>query len=249
MRILDMKPDEVLQPSRLPEYRKKMRIFWDELVYLHTNLSLLRQIADFDFKLFQAPEALFRYTSRNLMSQCVLIVTRVWGDKRKDVLTLDRFGAWLPGSVKWTYMESVKNLLHSAQPSSKVVVLIDNLRSIRHADVAHLSRDIKLGFKTRPATLNLEEMQEIADCLGDYYNSINFGAEAAFVLMQFHAPSGKYHERQLGYVLDRLALGSKWFRIPEEHPSLWPEYRAKLSSEELEEINAVGRRHRKKPLE
>jgi hypothetical protein len=70
-----------------------------------------------------------------------------------------------------------------------------------------------------------------------------------FVLIQLEAPSGKYHESELGYVFDRLALGCNWFRIPEEHPSLWPKYRAKLSCEELEEINAVRRRHRKEVLE
>ncbi len=46
MSVLDLKPEEVLQPSRLPEYQKKMRIFWDELVYLHTNLRLLRQVSN-----------------------------------------------------------------------------------------------------------------------------------------------------------------------------------------------------------
>jgi hypothetical protein len=248
MSVLDRVPEKVLQPSRLEDYQRKMKVFSDELVYLHTNLSLLRQIADFDSSLFQAPVALFRYIRLNLMSQCVLIVTRLWGDKRKDVLTLDSFGAWLPSAVRCCYTDDVKDILKATHPSRRVEDLIDNLRTIRHADVAHLGRDVKLGLKTRPAPIKLDEIQEIATCLGGYYNCVNFGAEMMFVLAQLEAPGGKYHESQLGYVFDRIALGSKWFQIYRDHPKLWPEYKAKLSSEQLHALNAVAARQRQRTL-
>ena len=248
MSFPDLLPEEVLQPSRLAEYQRKMRIFADELVYLHTNLSLLQQIADFDFTLFQAPVTLFAYVRRNLISQCVLIVTRLWGDKQKHVLTLDDLGAWLPDAVKRPYMNDVRETLRVAHPSQRVIDLIDGLRRIRHADVAHLGRDVKLGLKTQPTPIKLEEVQEIATCLGDYYNSVNFGAEMMFVLVQLETRSGEYHESELGYVFDRIALGSKWFEIHRKHPDLWPEYKAKLSSDQLDEINAVAMRQRQNAL-
>lgn len=245
MSALNRPPEEVLQPSRLPDYKKRMRIFWDELITLHTNLSLTRQIADFNFRLFQAPAEFFVYTSRNLISQCVLIITRLWGDKRKETLTLDKFGAWLVSAVRSQYKNDVEGLLQVAQPSRELENFIESLRAIRHAEVAHLNLEAKLGFRTRPKPLNLGELQRIADCLGSYYNNINFNAESMFIPVNFLAEGGRFYEGQLGYIFDRLALDSKWFRIPEEHPSAWPRYKAKLSPEELEEVNGVAKRHRR----
>lgn len=47
-----LEDSRVVNKSFLDEYRKHMGTFRDELIILHTNLSLLRQMHDFDYDLF-----------------------------------------------------------------------------------------------------------------------------------------------------------------------------------------------------
>ncbi|MCP4680279.1 MAG: hypothetical protein GY854_33265 [Deltaproteobacteria bacterium] len=225
-----------------------MSIFRDELVYLHTNLSLLRQIKDFDFLLFPTGGTFFRFVARNLATQSVLIVTRLWGDTSKKGLTLDRFRKWLTRSVRRSYLQELEMLLDSVRPDQRIEKLIRDLRNIRHADLAHLDERVKLGFETPPTPVKLEDLQQVAESLGLIYNSTNFGAETFLVLINLQAPSGRSYEGQLGYILDLLALNSKWFRIAEQDSHLWSEYRAKLSAEDLKKLNALRERHGIAPL-
>ncbi len=86
---------DIVQPSLLPEYYRRMGVFSDDLMIACTNLSILRQVQDFDADLFEAPEGFLSFLAMNLMDQVLLILTRLWGDRRRGVMTMDDFAVWL----------------------------------------------------------------------------------------------------------------------------------------------------------
>src|SRR5438876_9085581 len=86
---------EVVNKRHLSKYETEAGVLRDDLIYLHTNLSLISQLNDFDAKLFEAPAALLDYLGHCLLTECILICTRLWKDKRSKSLTLDRFAVWL----------------------------------------------------------------------------------------------------------------------------------------------------------
>ncbi len=88
-----------------------------------------------------------------------------------------------------------------------------------------------------------EEIESAANTLSDFYNSMSFGLTQMFVLIEFDCPHGRYYEGEFGYVLEQLALGSKWFSLPKEYPAVWPQLRQTITNEQLEKINDIRRRH------
>ena len=72
----------------------------------------------------------------------------------------------------------------------------------------------------------------------DLFNAMNFGAIRQFVLMQFQYDGQKYHQGDFGYVLDQIALGSKWFSLPERDPHF-----ETLTAGQLAKVNEVRRRY------
>ena len=194
-----------------------MNVFSDDLTIAHTNLSILRQIRNFDADLFEAPTALLPFLSTNLIDQVLLILTRLWHDKAGRVMTLDKFATWLrKKGVRPKHRQRVAGTLDQAMPSSDVCDVIERCRKIRHARVAHLSAELRL--RTTPVLVRQEEVECAAKALGDLYNAMNFGAIRQFVFTQFQYDGQKYHQGDFGYVLDQIALGSKWFSLPERDP-------------------------------
>jgi hypothetical protein len=162
----ELTPEEVLQPRCLEDYKKRMVVFRDELVYLHTSISLLRQIYDFDFRLFPSGGTFFRFVARSLTTQSVMIVTRLWGDKAKKSLTLDKFRPWLLKSVQRMYVSDLKELLDCVWPDQQTEAVIASFRDVRHADLAHLDEKIKLDIQTRPTPIKLRDLEQVAETLG-----------------------------------------------------------------------------------
>jgi len=245
--IFRMMPDDIIQPSLLTEYNRKMDVFSDDLTIAHTNLSILRQIRNFDADLFEVPTALLPFLSTNLIDQVLLILTRLWGDKTHGVMTMDKFATWLrEKGVRPEYRHSVASTIDQAMPPSDLCDAIARCRKIRHARVAHLSAQLRL--RTTPVSVRQEEVECAAKALGDFYNAMNFGATMEFVPVEFQCDDQSYYEGDFGYVLDRIALGSKWFFLPERHPDRWPHHRRTLTEEQLAKINEVRRRYNMAPI-
>lgn len=242
-----IKPENVINSSLLPEYNRRMDVFSDDLIIAHTNLSVLRQIKSFDEDLFEAPPALLSFLSTNLIDQILLILTRLWRDTARGVMTMDKFAKWLrEKGVKQEYRDSVACTLDQAMPASSICDVLERCRKIRHARVAHLSAQLRL--RTMPVLVRQEEVERAAEALGDLFNSMNFGAIRKLVLPEFQCDGQKYHEGDFGYMLDRIALGSKWFSAHVRGPNLWPHFRKMLSEEQLAKINDVGGRYDIAPM-
>jgi hypothetical protein len=53
----------------------------------------------------------------------------------------------------------------------------------------------------------------------------------------------------LGYILEQVAIGSKWFTAPVENPEFFARVlRPQLTDEDLRAINTVRRRRQMEPL-
>lgn len=237
-----IKPEDIIQPCHLAEYSRRMGIFSDDLTIAHTNLSILRQMRNFDSDLFEAPTALLPFLSTNLIDQVLLILTRLWRDKPSGVMTMDKFAKWLrEKGVKPEYRASVACTIDQVMPPSDTCDVIERCREIRHARVAHLSAELRLHNTS--VLVRQEEVECAAKALEDLFNAMNFGAIRKFVLMQFQYDGQKYHQGDFGYVLDQIALGSKWFSLPERDPHF-----GTLTEGQLTKVNEVRRRYDMTPI-
>ena len=99
--------------------------------------------------------------------------------------------------------------------------ILESFRSVRHCVLAHLDANVIGGLKSPPQPVVRRELQDVARALGRYYNAMSFGAEQLFVPIQFYSKDDSWWGGDLGYVLDRIALGSKWFTAPRDHPEFF----------------------------
>jgi len=249
--VLDERKDEeAVNASCIGRYNADFDALQDELVFLHSNLRLLSQLRQFPAGLFEAPTALFSFLIHNLTTECVLICCRLWRDKPRHTLTLDRFADWLvTEGIRPDVREELKIRLEAATPSEDTQKTIDNLRTVRHARLAHLDHLMLRGLKSPPTPVPFRDLEKTAGALGRYLNAMAFGSEHHFVLIEFFSQNDEWHEGDLGYVLDRLALGSKWFTALEQHPDFfWSHLRPELGPDELQAINSVRTRYQMEPL-
>ena len=237
--------ERVLNARSLRKYRRDIAVLGDELICLHSNLRLLSQLRAFPSDLFEAPPALMIFLVRNLTTDCVLTCYRIWLDPRRDCLTLKRMGKWLlETAVRPEYRGELKDRIDEATPSSEVESMAESFRRIRHATLAHLSVDALDGLNLLSTPVAFDDLQTVSTALGAYYNSMLFGSSQHFVVAQFHSEKNLWHEGDLGYVLDRVALGSRWFEAPARFPKFFQKNMLpSLTEDELEAINGVRRRH------
>jgi len=224
-----------------------MGTFSDDLTIAHTNLSILRQMREFDAELFEASTAVMTLLYINFVDQILLILTRLWEDKRRGTVRLGKFSAWLKDTaVLPEYRAAVGACLTQAWPPLKACEIIERCREIRHARLAHQRGTLPLhgGY----AIVSLDEIEEAARALGMLYEAMNFGTSQDLVFLEFQARKGEWAEGDFGYVLDRIASGSKWFSLPPEYPELWLKLQQRLNEDQIAEINKARARHGLPPL-
>lgn len=245
--IAELTPDEIVKPSLLARYTQHMGIFSDDLTIAHTNLSVLRQMREFDAELFGAPAALMTLLYMNFVDQILLILARLWKDKSRDTVRLDKFSDWLKNSaVLPEHRAAVEAALIQAWPSRETCKTIERCREIRHARLAHQRGTLPLHG--RLVLVTLDEIEEAAWALGMLYEAMNFGTSQDLVFLEFQAREGEWAEGDFGYVLDRIAAGSRWLSFPPDCPELWLQLRQRLSEHQIAEINKVRARHDLPPL-
>ncbi|MBI5504225.1 MAG: hypothetical protein HY899_05465 [Deltaproteobacteria bacterium] len=173
----DLNPSEMLRPSYRKEYDLRRSRLCDELILLNTNVHLLGQIIRFDRELFEAPQALFWYLTQLMLRESVIIATRVWGDRRRDASTLDKFGAWLiRDALLATHRQAMRKRLDSACPSQQLVFAMDDMRTMRNVQLAHLAKGNVLGLAAPAVTVSFKTIRAVADALGEYFNAASIGA-------------------------------------------------------------------------
>ena len=242
--IENHKPEAVLNERHLSQYQRDSSVLNDDLVYLHSNLQLITQLGEFDAELFEAPTALFWYLGNLLITDCGMVCARIWKDKARGTLTLNRFAEWvLDPAIRPQYREALKLRLKKAALSPEAEEIVESLRDIRHARLGHIDHSVIAGLKTEPKSVPLESIKTLAQSFASFFNALTFGTVHEFVLVQFYAASGDWHKADLGYVLDRIALGSKWFGDVDQYPGLWRIMRDRVNPEQLNRINAIRTRH------
>lgn len=81
--------------------------------------------------------------------------------------------------------------------------------------------------------------------LGDYFNTLTFGHEQHFVVVQLSQDENADHRNELSYLFDLIALQSKWIEAYDEEPEYWERtLRQQLTPSDLKEINRIRRRFR-----
>jgi len=247
--LVDITASKALNKRYLAQYERNSAVLNDELVFLHSNLHLLSQLKSFDTDLFEAPSAFFSYLVHELITDSAMICTRLWKDKSNKSLTLERFATWLVDpAVRPQYRNALKARLKVVALDPKVGETIESLRNIRHARLAHIDHLVISGLKTEPTPVALEKVYMVANDLGKYFNALTFGIQNEFVLVEFHSRANAWYEGDFGYVLDRIALGSKWFTDVDKYPDVWRVLQHSLDTDQVRRINEVRIRYGMKPL-
>jgi hypothetical protein len=242
--------DLVLLPEHLQDYWTKADALRDELIYFHANLRLLSQIRAFPATLFEAPPALLGFVAHSLTTECVHICYRILLDQTADRLTLHSLRGWLVDTaVRPEYRDDLRRRLRPASISRRANALAEGLRGVRHAYLAHLDYPTLAGLKSVPRAVPFGDLRILAGALARYFNAMLFGATQMFVPAQFGSDGGPWYEGDLGYILEQVAIGSKWFTAPVENPEFFARVlRPQLTDEDLRAINTVRRRRQMEPL-
>lgn len=244
-----LKPETAINKRSFKKYTVQIEVFRNELVRLHSNLSLLNQLIEFDVTFFHGPRALISYLTQILMTDCVLICTRIWKDKPRKSLTLDKFKDWfLKSAIRPEYREIAINQLNLVCPNEKVEGILDSLRGIRHARLAHLDPEMIGGLSDLGAPVSLVEIREVADSLGEIYQAMNLGAHSLLVSIEFIRLNGGLYEGELGDTLARIAVASIWFRDSGDQKGYWDFLMSDVTPEQLEKISEVRKHFGMHPL-
>jgi len=238
-----LKPEDIICPEHFGEFSLCMSVFSDDLTFLHTNLNLLKQIMSFDADLFEAPKAFILFFSSNLVTESIVIICRLWYDLEYRAFPLNKFSNWvLNKAVRSSFKKEFQARLSRNKPSKEILKLIKEMREIRRAQLAHLDYKVLSSVKIAPKLIDFENLSAVADVLGRYYHALEFGTETHFVIINLQAQQGDPYSGDFGYVLEQIALGSKWFnKYLEKFPDLLGV--SSLSSEDLEKINEIRMRH------
>src|SRR6266446_1178265 len=89
--LSSLTPEEILEPDKLNEYRRGMRIFHNRLVELHLNVYILEKLLDCPLPPFLGPDLyFFSQVILSCFHTSVLIVTSLTIDSGGDTYTLFR---------------------------------------------------------------------------------------------------------------------------------------------------------------
>ncbi|MCD4684814.1 MAG: hypothetical protein K8S97_02620 [Anaerolineae bacterium] len=227
------------------EYERGRGWFYRELVRLNMTLHILRHINAFPFRTFEIYRPLFfQMVTWNLMDSALLAITRLMTDKG-DKHTLPRFKNRLQREwIKEEHHQDLVARLRKTKSNAEIRGLLKKARCARDACVAHLAQDFIEG-KTQLDRLNLDDLFRLQDELNKFYTIITLKDSIGVVFLppEYYPKGGDSKPASdIDKILDSVARDSFIVNMPEQNPIRWKHKREKLSSEDLELINAYRRK-------
>jgi len=246
MNLRELQPADVIQPSWLEEYERKMDPLWQELILLNSNLYVLEKLSKFPIHLFTEPlrGQFLDIVAVNLSGMCAMSVWRLWLDPDTRSLTLRRFSEDVGKHLRSKYRQEFNTALADLKWDERALERVEKFRNKR---MAHFDSKCNLSPEVRRTLrLVLPDLTKLRDTLNSLFEILCFDRGRA-MLPPYYDPKVQ-HPRDMDprsdveVILDKIARNSPRLNMPEEQPQVWPFFRENLSEDELQALNEYRRK-------
>jgi hypothetical protein len=242
MRINGMLPKDLLLPSWLDEYERKIDLIHQQLIRLNSNTFILERIFPFRFDLFTPfHQDFWVLVEQALFESSVMIVWRVGVDSRSEGLTLQQLKNEILRNLKSDFKDEFQKLIKAASFEKTISKIKPTIGKIRHDYIAHfnLNHHVKptsAGIKER--TLLFSDLKEFQVMLNSIFWLLCFDCRREVLPIDYLYPS-KEQQTDIEELLDAIVKNSGILNLPEKDPMIWPKLREKW--EQKGDIKTVNR--------
>lgn len=249
MEIQSMRPSDIIKPGRLGQYEVARETVWQDLVRLNTSLFIVSKLLDFPRHLFYEPnrETFFSVCIANFFDISVVIEYKLGVDKRRDVLSMEKFRNLVQAALKQDWIEEFKR--ESARISSDTVVedIKEKVKTLRNSRIAHLNKEFALSEKSKERLqVVVSHLRKMCDYLNGQFEFLCFGYGHGLLPIEYDPAvahsEGSDVRSDIEWILDLVVGNSSLFNMPEKQPELWGGYRTKMPESHLESFNKYRRR-------
>ena len=236
------RPEEILIPEKLPEYKAKMAYFHDKLSGLHHNIYFVEKILEFPLGLFTSPvdDMFLQLVIHNFLQAAILQITKLVTDSDGGAQTLRQFRNFMATAVQEAYQEEYRKLLKEVKFDAGTEQLIAAAKTVRDERIAHWDPQPK------EVSLTFSKIRDIADKMTKLFEAAAFDVGYRYRIMAYDPtippPRGSDGRTDIERILDSVARDSPVLHLPEENPIAWPYTRQGWSAEAIEVFNRYRRR-------
>lgn len=246
MDINNKKPEDVLKPEFIQQYKELHNDIWHRLIHVHTNIIILEKIEKFPFEHFHAPQENIFWTMVywNFLYMSIAFIHSLTTDEGDQKHTLRLFASrlfkdWINDSEKERYHEK----LRTAKLDKNLQGIRSKITAMRHNIIAHRFLNNKSGWKVKDVEgLTVSEIRKVYNDTEKLFHACSFGPEYATKFYLDGTCGGKPIEKDIDKLLDLIAKNSYWLNKPERKKDFWPAIRQTISEEDITELNEFRKR-------
>ena len=243
MDIYDKKPEDVLKPEFIQQYKELHEDIWHRLIKTNTSIIILEKIESFPFDHFYSPNENIFWMSVywNFLYISTITIHTITNDDGKDAHTLLRFKnnilrKWLIESEKQTYSQNLKE----AKFDKTTETIGKKITDMRNKIIAHRLSDEEGRHLLNPEGITVSEIRHTYDDVERLFRACSFGSEYATTFITYlplATCGGKPIERDIDHILDLIVKDSYWLNKPERNEQSWQICKTTKSSAEIIELN------------
>jgi hypothetical protein len=233
---------DVLLDGFLPEYNRRLDLFYSEMVRFNVNVFIADAIVAFPFDLFGDGEGdLFFYAAAtNSIEIALLLVYKLLRDNDLKSYSLVRFRNDIAVNVKDRAKLEYRKHLKENNVNPSTAKLLKKADSVRNNFIAHSSITANVN-RSKINLLNLKDIHLIQAELNGMFRSLGFQKDFMFLPIPYEPtvihPKGSDSRPDIVRVLDSKARESYILSMPEKHPEVWKFKRQHLKRNDVERLN------------
>jgi hypothetical protein len=240
MDLNEKKPEDVLKPEFVQQYKEHHEDIWQRLIQINTNITILEIIQKFPFHyIYYPPENVFWESIYwNFLYISIAFIHSLTTDQGDQKHTLPRFKnkvlAWLKDSEKKSYRKK----LRTAKLDKNLQEIRSKIVDMRNNIIAHRFLSHKEEWGVRDVEgLTVPEIRKAYNDAEKLFHVCSFGSEYITTFYPMGTCGGKPIEKDIDHLLDLIVKDSFWLNQPERRKQYWQVERQHLSEEELQELN------------
>jgi hypothetical protein len=238
MDLNEKKPEDVLKPEFVQQYKELHKDIWHRLIQTNTTITIIERIQQFPFHHFYPPHENIFWTMVywNFLYIATVFINAMVNDKSPDAHTLRRFKnnvhKWLKDSEKTAYSHNLKKLKFDQTTKN----ILKKTADMRTRLLAHRLFDHH-GRLSKPHGITVSEIRLAYNAIEKIFLACSFGSEYVTTFYSAGTCAGKPIEKDIDHLLDLIVKDSFWLNRPERRGKFWPTLRQYITPEYLQELN------------
>lgn len=242
MNIDPRKPEEVIRPEYVQQYKSLHENIWHRLVHINTSIQILEALNDFPFHNIDASQnkVFWPMVHWNFLYTSIVMLHAIINDQTSDPLTLVHFKNKL--SHEWILPAEQANFrgkLKSCKFSKEVNSIKERITTMRHKVIAHVPFGPPVS---KVPGVSVPELRQFYTSAHRLFEACCFGSKFRTSL---YIPDHKDEHPQtedIDEILKLILKNSFWINKPECRADFWPDIRRQMSKEEIDELNLWRRK-------